>query len=109
MVKFKLKSWHTYYAVLKFKHLSFYRSKEKNSNSLRGNIVLKDCTVGNSKIKKNCIAISVEGKVYYIAASNESEKNEWMEAIMNCVENEPQEEFDEEIVMEVEDKRDKEE
>jgi len=47
--------------------------------------------------------------VYYIAASNESEKNEWMEAIMNCVENEPQEEFDEEIVMEVEDKRDKEE
>jgi len=55
MVKFKLKSWHTYYAVLKFKHLSFYRSKEKNSNSLRGNIVLKDCTVGNSKIKKKIV------------------------------------------------------
>jgi len=29
MIRVKLKTWNTFWAVLKFKHLSFYQGKEK--------------------------------------------------------------------------------
>jgi len=90
-LKIKLKTWHNYWGILKYKHLSFYKTK---GSTLRGNIILKDCTVGNTSVKKNCLALSVEGKVYYIATSSDTEKDEWVQAILKCAENEV-EEFDE--------------
>jgi len=78
------KSWSSYYFVLKYKSLSFF--KNPKDVKPKGRITLCNCMLGATTEKPFCFALRTNDRAFLFAAKNKQDMDKWMGAISSCTE-----------------------
>lgn len=81
----KRRNWKLRWFRLHKTRLSYHRSKK--TLDPRGVVNLKECTnVHSSEYKPHCFVIVCSQRVYYICASSNTERDEWISAVTSACE-----------------------
>eukprot|EP00033_Pygsuia_biforma_P001489 GCRY01001679.1.p1 GENE.GCRY01001679.1~~GCRY01001679.1.p1 ORF type:complete len:152 (-),score=18.38 GCRY01001679.1:327-782(-) len=84
-----IKTWKDRYFKLKNNTLCYYKSAEhEQKGEAQGRIFLRGCSVQNEpdyKKKKFCFSISTTYRRYYITATSEEVRTEWVKALNDSI------------------------
>lgn len=76
------KVWKTYWAVLRYKSLCYF--KNKKDTKPKGRVVLANAVIGSSHARENCFCLTVGGSTLFLAAVSQEDMDQWIDTVKAC-------------------------